>query len=385
MTLGVLATHPIQYQAPLYRALARELDLHVYFAHRQTAEGQAAAGFGVPFEWDVPLTDGYPHTFLDNRSRRPGTGTFGGCDTPGIADVVRAGRFDAFLTTGWNTRSHWQAMTACWRTGTPLLVRGDSHLGTPRSAAKRWAKEVAYRAFIPRFDAYLIVGERAREYFRHYGADTARMHFAPHFVDAEYFRSRAAGADRATLRGRYGLGPDARVVLFAGKFTDVKRPTDFVEAVAAVARSEGGVEGLMVGDGPLRREVEAAIARTGAPVRLAGFLNQSEMPGAYAASDAIALPSASETWGLVVNEAMACGLPAAVSDAVGCAPDLVDEGVTGTTYPAGGRARALTDALRRLLPLIGSSTTRSALGEKMERYSLGQAVAGVVGAVRAVS
>ena len=64
MRLGVLATHPIQYHAPLYRALAQELDLTVYFAHEQTAEGQAAAGFGVACEWDVPLLDGYDYEFL---------------------------------------------------------------------------------------------------------------------------------------------------------------------------------------------------------------------------------------------------------------------------------------------------------------------------------
>ena len=385
MTLGVLATHPIQYHAPLYRALAQELDLHVYFAHRQTAEGQAAAGFGVAFEWDVPLTEGYAHTFLRNRSRRPGSSTFGGCDTPEIAGVIRSGRFDAFLVTGWNTRSHWQAMAACWRTGTPLLVRGDSHLGTPRSAVKRAAKEVAYRAFIPRFDGYLIVGERAREYLLHYGADRRRMHFAPHFVDAEFFRAQAAAADRPALRERYGLAPDSRVVLFAAKFTDVKRPVDFVEAVAEVSRRRGGVEGLMVGDGPLRPEVEAAVARTGAPVRLAGFLNQSEMPGAYALADALALPSATETWGLVVNEAMACGLPVAASDTVGCVPDLVDEGVTGTSYPAGGGAGALAGALERLLPLVENPATRRALASLTETYSLERCVEGVLSGVQRAS
>ena len=92
----------------------------------------------------------------------------------------------------------------------------------------------------------------------------------------------------------------------------------------------------------------------GAPVRLTGFLNQSEMAGAYALADVLAVPSATETWGLVVNEAMACGLPAAVSDAVGCAPDLVDDGRTGATYAAGGgagrarrRARPRAPARRR--------------------------------------
>ncbi len=383
MKLGVLATHPIQYHAPLYRALAAELDLRVYFGHLQTAQGQADAGFGVAFEWDVDLLRGYPHTFLANRARHPGTDSFAGCDTPEIADVIRAERFDAFLVNGWHARSFWQAMAACWRTGTPLLVRGDSHLGTPRAGWKRAVKEVGYRAFIPRFDGYLVVGEKSRAYYLHYGADRARMHFVPHFADADYFRARAAAADRPALRARYGVAPDARAVLFAGKFIDVKRPLDFVEAVAALAQREGGVEGVMVGDGPLRPQVEAAIDQTGAPVRLAGFLNQSEMPGAYALADALALPSETETWGLVVNEAMACGLPVAVSDGVGCALDLVEEGVTGTVYPTG--ADSLAGALERLLPLVGDPATRRALDRKTTTYSLERAVEGTLEAVRSVS
>ena len=148
--LGVLATHPIQYQAPLYRALAERVDLQVYFAHRQTPEGQAKAGFGVAFEWDVPLLDGYEHRFLENRAAEPDVSTFRGCNTPEIGRIIAEERFDAFLVNGWYTKSFWQAMAACWRTGTPLMVRGDSHLGTPRKTWFRMVKEGAYRLFIPK-------------------------------------------------------------------------------------------------------------------------------------------------------------------------------------------------------------------------------------------
>ena len=92
----------------------------------------------------------------------------------------------------------------------------------------------------------------------------------------------------------------------------------------------------MVGDGPLRASMEQIVAGAGSPIRFAGFLNQTEMPRAYAASDALVLPSdGGETWGLVVNEAMASGLPAVVSDQVGCGPDLVLPAKTGETFPCG--------------------------------------------------
>lgn len=383
MRLGVLATHPIQYHAPLYRALAEELDLTVYFAHRQTAEGQAKAGFGVAFEWDVPLLDGYEHRFLDNRSAEPDVSTFRGCDTPEIGRVIAEEHFDAFLVNGWYTKSFWQAIIACWRTGTPLMVRGDSQLGTPRKTWFKVAKEAGYRLFIPRFDAYLVVGERAREYYLHYGAKPERMFFVPHFVDNDFFARHAErlAPDRKALRERFGVRPDSTVFLFAGKFIPAKNPVAFVNAVATFARQHPNVEAVMVGDGGLRPEIETMIARTDAPVRLLGFFNQSQMPEAYALSDALVLPSQSETWGLVVNEAMASGRPAIVSEAVGCAPDLITEGSTGYTFKPGDIA-GLCGAMERILPILGTPAVAHALQDRMQTYSLETAVQGTIRAVQ---
>lgn len=386
MKLGVLATHPIQYHAPLYRQLAEALDLHVYFAHRQTAEGQAAAGFGVAFEWDVDLLGGYAHTFLENRARRPSTDTFAGCSTPDIADVIRRGWFDAFLVTGWYNRSFWQAMTACWRTGTPLLVRGDSQLVTPRSRARHMAKELAYRAFIPRFDGYLVVGERSREYYLHYGADPARMYFAPHFVDSDFFRrgAEAAGWGRP-LRESLGYEDNALVLLFVGKFILKKRPLDVIAAAARLRERGRDARVLLVGAGELEGALRAEAARSDVPTHFAGFKNQTELPAYYAAADLLVLPSdGGETWGLVVNEAFACRTPAVVSDAVGCGPDLVDDGRTGATFPL-GRPAALADAVERVAPRLGTDAVRRALHEKVETYSLDRAVEGTLAAVEAVS
>jgi glycosyltransferase involved in cell wall biosynthesis len=245
---------------------------------------------------------------------------------------------------------------------------------------------LVYRSFIPRFDGYLIVGQKAKEYLLHYGADERAMYFTPHFVDTDFFAAHAAAAraDRNALRDRHKIGHDANVFVFAGKLIAGKRPVAFVEAVATLAAMHSNVEGVILGDGPQRSEVEAAIARTGAPVRILGFMNQTEMPGGYALGEVLVLPSAGETWGLVVNEAMACGLPAVVSDVVGCVPDLIDEGRTGFSYPDGDQA-ALIDAMERTLGLMGTDATRRALEDKMSVYSLEVATRGVLEAARAVS
>src|SRR5262249_17425222 len=105
MRLAIVASHPIQYHAPLFRELAKRLDLMVFFSHRATPTDQAKAGFGVPFDWDVDLLSGYAHTFLRNIAKRPGLDRFGGCDTPEIGERFREGRFDCVLVQGWYLKS----------------------------------------------------------------------------------------------------------------------------------------------------------------------------------------------------------------------------------------------------------------------------------------
>lgn len=380
MRLGILTSHPIQYQVPWFRALARELDVHVYFAHRQSAAEQAAAGYGVAFEWDIDLLEGYEHTFLRNVSAEPNVYSLAGCDTPEIADIVRASHFDAFLLTGWYLKSYLQALRACKRADIPLLVRADSHLGTPRSRLKRIIKPLGYRLLLGAFDACLYVGARSREYFAHYGVPPERLFHAPHFVDNAWFAARAADARlrREEVRRENGLSRTAAVGLFVGRLIESKRPFDFLRAVAKVS-PERPVHLAFVGAGPLESQIVSSARELGVDARVLGFRNQSELPAIYAACDFLLLGS-EETWGLVVNEAMACGLPAIVSATAGCAPDLIDEGETGYTYPIGDVA-ALAAAIEALLPRLGSDQVSQALITKLRTYSCERGVEGTLEAV----
>src|ERR1700737_4323237 len=191
MRVGILASHPIQYQAPWCREVAKETDLHVFFAHRQSAAEQGKAGFGVPFDWDVDLLSGYAHTFLPNIARNPSVNRFSGCDTPQIAVKIANGKFDGFIVNGWALKSYWQAVWACRRNKVPLLVRGDSQLETPRSRILESGKEIIYRVMLRWFDGFLTVGKRNRDYLAHYGVSEKKMFSAPHFVDNERFEKKA--------------------------------------------------------------------------------------------------------------------------------------------------------------------------------------------------
>jgi len=200
-----------------------------------------------------------------------------------------------------------------------------------------------------RVDAFLVIGSRNRDYYRSFGVPDKKLLWAPYGVDNERFALPDIdhAAARARIRSRLGAGPDTVVFASAAKLIERKRPLDLVDAVAALRKRGVDAIALFIGDGDQRTAIEQRAIEQGtrSAVTIAGFVNQQELPDWYAAADALVLPSdARETWGLVVNEAMAAGLPVVVSDAAGCSVDLVRDGENGFTYPCGDVA-ALADRL----------------------------------------
>jgi glycosyltransferase involved in cell wall biosynthesis len=382
LRIGFLVSHPIQYYTPIFRELAKRCDLTVFFAHRQSAEQQASAGFGVAFDWDIDLLSGYRSQFLTNVSRRPSTDHFWGCDTPGIRQEITKGRFDAFVVPGWALWSYWQAVRACRRIGVPVFVRGDSQLLGRRNPLLRSAKRLAFARLLRCFDGYLHVGQRNREYLLHYGAPPSRLFFSPHCVDNDAFRAGAEAARRRAIGE--GVRPAGKKqILFVGKLVPRKNPLDLLQAAALLQSRGMPLEVAFAGSGELARNLEQFARTAGLAVRFHGFVNQSRLPAIYASADVVALPSdASETWGLAINEGMACGVPAVVSDAVGCGPDLVEPGGTGAVFPVGdiaGMARALESVF-----VFEPSTIRQRLADRMRTYSPGGAAEGIVEAANSL-
>ena len=386
--LGILATHPVQYHAPWFRHLSNCLDVTVYYARRDTPESQSRAGFGVEFEWDTPLLEGYDHRWLESVRACQSSG-FRRFDTPQIANILRDEPFDAFLIFGWNHKSAWQTLRACNASRVPTLMRGDSQLRTPRGRLLRALKRISYAHLLSRFSAHLYVGRRNREYLRHYGVPDANLFHVPHFVDVDAFANRSTHARNsgasAAVRRRFGIPDEASVFLFAGKLIDKKRPADFLEAIERLSSHEGrdSVHALVVGDGPLRPRLELEYATCNGNVHFAGFVNQSEMPTYYACADALVLPSdGRETWGLVVNEAAACGVPAVVSEDAGCVEDLIDDDCTGFRFET-GCIEDLKSAMIRLRRAANSKRAEMtrALAALSRRHSLDAATVGLLRAL----
>ena len=226
----------------------------------------------------------------------------------------------------------------------------------------------------------MYVGDKSRAYYDHYNFPRERLFFSPHCVDTHFFAQRSGDAVRRATRDELGISQTTSVILFSGKLIDRKRPIDVVNAVARVRKERPDTVLAIAGSGPLEDDICREADRLDVPVHLLGFCNQSKMPAVYAAADVLCLPSQIETWGLVCNEALACGTPIVVSDLVGCAPDLAADSCVGYTVPVGNCA-ALAKALTSVLNDPPPSHKIAALSE---RYSIAAAVEGIAGALDAI-
>jgi glycosyltransferase involved in cell wall biosynthesis len=241
-------------------------------------------------------------------------------------------------------------------------------------------KHALVQPLVRHADACLAIGDANRRFYSAYGARSDRIFFAPYSVDSHRFS--AAGTigrgRRTSMLKSLGLAPESPVVLFAAKLQWWKRPAD---VVLAMDQLDHPANLIVIGDGPLRPEMEQLAARR--PwMKTLGFVNQSEIAEWYGAADLFALPSSREPWGLAVNEAMAAGAVPIVSDAVGCAPDLVTPDL-GWVYPTGdvdALARALADGCQP----GALSKRRAAAQQRAAEYGIATTSRGIEMAVAAV-
>lgn len=383
MRVLAVAAGPVFYQTPLYRALTadRRVDLTVLFASSGGVRPYDAGLGGRAVVWDGDLLSGYTSRFLRAADRNEASAGFLGMRDPDVLEPILGERWDALWVHGYSYLTLWLAIVAATLRGIPVLVREEQTLLHERPWPKRWLRAAVLRALFSRAHG-LYIGTNNREFFAHYGVPERRLHFVPYCVDNAILQQQATAfaGRRRELRARFGIATDiGPVVLFVGKLIPKKQPLLALEAFARVRRDLPCAL-LVVGEGPLEDAMRWRVAADGIPdVHFAGFLNRSEIAKAFTAADLFVLPSGlHETWGLVVNEAMNFALPVVVSDKVGCADDLVQDGDNGFVVAA-DQVGALTSAVRKL---VESPDLRRDMGrrsrERIDRWHYGLAVEGIV-------
>lgn len=378
--IGVVTTHPIQYQVPLFREMSSregvEVDVFYNYIPDATQQGR---GFGTSFEWDLPLLNGYNWKVLDGKgieaSQARDSNTFGS-----LAEAYRAS--DVMLIHGWQSLYMQQAWVYGLFSTIPLMVRGESNALRRRP----WYVHLLHRMYLWPYAKYLYIGESSRTFYLNAGISASDLYFAPYCVENARFDEdwQRLRDDRSELRTELEIDPSATCFLFCGKFSSKKRPSDVLTGfLEASGHSDRPLHLIMVGDGELRQEVEAQTPND-APVTYTGFLNQTEIGKTYAMSDVLVLPSDyGETWGLVINEGMIFENPAIVSDRVGSHPDLIEDGKTGYVFPFGDTESLASKMLQAVHdPDNLQEMGRAAREIILSKYSIDKAVDGIVRAAK---
>ncbi len=397
--LAYLVTHPIQYQAPLLRLIGHDPDIHlkVFFASTFSAGTYDDPEFGQAIAWDVPVLEGYAHEVLPALpgTRYPGDRYFDAWRpfSVGLRRRLLAGRFDALWIHGYARVPHLWAMIAARSAGVRVMLRDETNgLGRSTGGAKRAIKRGLFALLNRCVDGYLTVGTMNERHYRELGIDPGKFFRVGYAVDNAWFQARIAESLPLlpSLRSELGLAEGQHTILYAAKLIPRKAPLDLIQAFAralsAMPPNQRPVL-LIAGDGELRPQAEAAIAALDLAhaVRLLGFQSQQQLAALYALCDLFVLPSAHETWGLVVNEVMNAGKAVIASDRVGAAYDLIRDGTNGAIYPFGD-----IDALAcRLCEALADPVRLAAMGAESRRligaWDFAQNLAGLKAALAAVT
>ena len=375
--------------SPVLRHMAKhpQLELQVGYCSLRGAEATYDTEFTATFKWDVPLLEGYEWTEIPNQGS--GSESFFGLCNFGFWNLIRHGRFDAIIClTGYIRASFWIAFFAARSAGTAFLFGTDANSLAPRDSHS-WkipVKKFLWPHLYSLADQVVVPSTASYNLMRSLGIPEGRITLTPYSVDNDWWKEQSSRVDRAVVRRAWGIAPEALVILYCAKLQPWKRPLDLLRAFALATIPRSHL--VFAGEGPLRSELETEAVSLGIAecVHFLGFVNQSQLPSIYAASDLMVLPSEYEPFAVVVNEASCCGCPVIASDRVGAGLDLIAPVNPSFIYPC-GNVHVLAQILKTILadPALLTKYGRAAR-KRMETWSFRENVSRTVEAIsRAVA
>ncbi len=331
--LAIISTHPIQYNAPLFAMLSsrRKLEVKVFYTWGyEVLEKKYDPGFNRNVEWDIPLLDNYEYVFVENVAKHKGSHHFRGIDNPALINIITQWGAHAVLVYGWSFKSHLKAIRY-FSGKIPVFFRGDStSLNVPKGIISL-IRNIFLRWIYHHVDICFYVGTHNKNYFKEQRVKGNQLVFAPHAIDNKRFENDIQSKENQITKWKHDLGIALYdiVLLYAGKLDYNKNILLLAEVFCSLKIS--GLHLIIAGHGIVEKELKSLYAGK-SNIHFLPFQNQSQMPVLYGLCDIFVLPSLSETWGLSINEAMACGKAVLASSACGAATDLVKEGVNGYIF-----------------------------------------------------
>ena len=361
------------YRIPVFNSLAQQsgIDLHVIFL----AETDPTLRQWRSYKDEIHFS------FQVLPSWRRRLGNYNALLNWGVSSALRRASPDAILCGGYNYIASWQSMWWARRNHVPFLLWVESTADDLRR--NNPLIESLKTTFLRSSKAFVVPGKSSFAYLRGYGAREEMIYTAPNAVDIEFFGQGAQKARDNAAVLRQALHLPARYFLFVGRLVPEKGVFDLLHAYGALAPELRATIGLVFGgDGVARPELEKrAAAITPGAVYFAGFVHREQLPSYYGLAEALVFPTRSDTWGLVVNEAMACGLPIIASSVAGCATDLVEDYWNGRVV----RSSDTSQFAHAMNELACDAALRSLMGrrgrDRILRYSPEACAAGIAEAV----
>lgn len=348
--LAIITTHPIQYYAPLFRLLNDKhlmFTIKVFYTLNQPCDKTYDPDFGISLKWDIPLLEGYEYTFVNNISDKPGTRRFKGIINPTLTSEIEEWKAEAVLVIGWSFSSHLKAMRF-FHKKISVFFKGDSNLldELPGFSVKKILRRMFLRWVYSYTDYVLYSGKANKQYLAANNVKEDQLIFSPNAVDNERFSGKSEEYEQraADWRCKLGINQNECVFLFSAKLIKKKDPEILIKAFININHKNTVL--IIAGSGKLETELKSKY-KNEAKVIFIPFQNQSVMPVVYRLANVFVLPSLGpgETWGLAVNEAMACSRAVIVSDKCGCAPDLVNSNKNGSVFIS-GNVQSLQNAMK---------------------------------------
>jgi len=372
LKLAVVITHPVRYFIPLVQLLNGHngITIKLFFTRgqallRNTGHNAATHSSAVPA---LDIYKGYEAAFPANTAKKSSTG-FNSIRNPSLITDITQWQPDAILVNGWNFHSHLQVMRH-FKGKIPVYFRGDSNFATapPSSFLKKLVRKAWLRWVYSHIDAAWYVGIHNKDYFLQCGVAESQLKYVPHCVDNNHFkRTPLLRLEALMQRRKMGIADNDLVILYAGKLVKAKGVFTLLNAFQQ-SNASPHVHLLFAGQGS-----DAAVLKDKAGAGNIHFLphqSQTNMPLIYAMGDVLAMPTEHDTWGLVVNEAMAAGLPVIASTMCGVAADLVDDGVNGCIVPSGD-VGVLAAKINQLVTDRGLRERMAAMSlEKIKHFEL---------------